>query len=492
MGVDEELRAERARDVGLFRYTLIRAAADPALSPRERGALVRQIAAGEHRGPDGRAVRVSRASLDRWLRAWKTGGFDALVPAPRLVQRRTPAEVLDLAVALKREVPARTAAQIVAILAEHGAIAPSARTLHRHFAALGLKNQISPASVFGRFEAEAPNEIWVGDALHGPSIGGRKAMLFAFLDDHTRLATGYRWVRREDTVRMETALRAGIGARGIPQTVYVDNGAPFVDAQFLGTLARLGIRLVHSAPRRPQGRGKIERFFRTVREQFLVEIGTGRELDSVETLNEYFTAWVETVYHQRVHTETEQAPLSRWRTAWDELMAQHLPGPVLPTPGQLHEAFLWLERRTVTKTATVSLHSNTYEVDAALAGRRIELLFDPFDLTDIAVRYDGRDMGKAVPHVISRHTHAKARPDDTVPAPAPTGIDYLALVAGRHHRDLVERISYADLTHGGDGGNGGNGDGRHALRLGRVDVVDGLVQPDLWADPEATGPGGAA
>jgi putative transposase len=103
--------------------------------------------------------------------------------------------------------------------------------------------------------------------------------------------------------------------------------------------------------------------------------------------------------------------------------------PPLPSTAQLREAFLWSEWRTVTKTATVGLHGNSYEVDAALVGRKVELLFDPFDLTSIEVRWHGRPMGQAVPHKIGRHVHAKARPDDTSPPePAPTGIDYLRLV----------------------------------------------------------------
>src|SRR5439155_20484261 len=112
-----------------------------------------------------------------------------------------------------------------------------------------------------------------------PTVNGRKAILFAFIDDHSRMFTGYRWARREDTVRLEAALRGGMAARGIPASIYVDNGSPFVDKQLLRACASLGIRLVHSRPGEPAGRGKIERVFRTVREQFLVEIGTGRELD---------------------------------------------------------------------------------------------------------------------------------------------------------------------------------------------------------------------
>ena len=435
-------RSERARDIGLFRYALIREAADPAVSSRARGVMVRQLAGVEHTGPFGDPVRVSRVTIDRWIHAWRTGGFDALVPSVRYAEARTPAAVLDLAAALKREVPARTAAQVGAILTAHAGTAPSERTLQRLFVRLELTTRpdgMAPRA-FGRFEAAAPNERWTGDALHGPVIGGRKTYLFAFIDDHSRALVGYRWGHGEDTVRLEAALRAALSSRGIPQCVYTDNGSAYVSAPLLRTLASLGIRLTHSKPAQPEGRGKIERFFRTVREQFLVELTAPGAADNVGDLgrmNDLFAAWVETVYHQRVHTETGQRPLERFLA----------PGPpVLPTPAMLREAFLWSATRTVTKTATFSLHANTYEVDAALVGRRIEVVFDPFDLTNLEVRFQGRPMGMAVAHKISRHVHPGAQPA-TVPAPpAATGIDYLALVADRHHQVLATRINYNDLA----------------------------------------------
>ncbi|HEY5784588.1 MAG TPA: DDE-type integrase/transposase/recombinase [Microlunatus sp.] len=438
---EEQVRAERARTVGLFRYALIREAADSELTTRQRGRLVRALAQAEHQGPFGQPVRVSRATIDRWIRDWRRGGFDALVPPPRRVSPRTPAEVLDLAAALKREVPERTAVQVTAILRAHAGWAPDERTLQRHFARLELTTRPTgqPPAAFGRFEADAPNQRWTGDALHGPTVNGRKAILCAFIDDHSRLLTGYRWARREDTVRLEAALHGGLAARGIPATIYVDNGSAFVDKQLLRACASLGIRLVHSRPGQPEGRGKIERFFRTVRDQFLVEIGSGRELDDLVQLNTLFTAWVETVYHRRDHSETEQTPWDRWSTIT----------PTLPTPTQLREAFLWSEWRTVTKTATVSLHGNTYQVDAALIGRKVELVFDPFDLTDIEVRWQGRAMGHAVPHRIGRHVHHKARPDEATPATAaPTGINYLALVEAQHTKEISERLRYCQLPDG--------------------------------------------
>src|SRR5438067_12372833 len=117
---------------------LIREAADPTLTGRQRGKLVRALAAMTHTDPDGRAVRVSRWTLDRWLWEWRRAGFDALVPSPRQSQPRTPPEVFELAAALKKENPSRSAAQIRRILSAQHGWAPGERTLQRVFTLTGL------------------------------------------------------------------------------------------------------------------------------------------------------------------------------------------------------------------------------------------------------------------------------------------------------------------------------------------------------------------
>jgi hypothetical protein len=144
---DEELRrrAERARRVGLFRYELIQEVIDPQLSTRQRGKLVRELAQRSHQGPFGEPVRVSRQTIDRWIRWWRRGGFEALVPTPARVSARTPAEVLEIAVALKREKPDRTSAQIARIMRTQSGWAPSERTLQRHFDRLELDREIAEA-----------------------------------------------------------------------------------------------------------------------------------------------------------------------------------------------------------------------------------------------------------------------------------------------------------------------------------------------------------
>jgi putative transposase len=425
---------DRAQEIGLFRWQIVGEATDVSLSARERGRLVRALAEREHLAPDGRWVRVGRNTLDRWIRAYREGGFDGLVPAPRRVANATPERLWELAVALRREQPARTAAQIHRIIVEAEGAAPSARTIQRHLAAAGLPWKGSQiARALGRFEAESRNELWTGDALHGPLIDGRRVFLFCFIDDHSRLLVGYRWAAREDVLNASRALRAGIAARGRPKAVYVDNGSPFVSGQLLRACAVLGIRLIHSRPGRPEGRGKIERVFRTVREQLLVEL-VDRPPASLDELNRIFQAWVEQVYHRRVHSETGQAPLERFLAAGS---------PALPNEHALTEAFRWSERRTVSKTGTVGMHGNIYEVDPELAGRQVDLVFDPFELADVAVRIDGRHIGLAIALQIKRHVHPRAQPPVT-PA-EPTGIDYLDLIEKRHQQELQKRIDYRNL-----------------------------------------------
>ena len=222
---DWRARLERARAIGLFRYSLVQELIDPGLSPAQRGRRARELAGRAHDGPGGRQVQVSRKTIDRWRLAYQAGGFDALVPSPRQPGPRTPAEVLELAAALKRENPDRTARQVQRILRAGSGWAPSDRTLQRLFERLELgapRDSEDRQQVFGRFEASRPNELWTGDALHGPQIAARKAYLFAFLDDHSRAVMGARWAYHEDVVRLAAALRPALAARGLPQAVYVD------------------------------------------------------------------------------------------------------------------------------------------------------------------------------------------------------------------------------------------------------------------------------
>jgi putative transposase len=450
---DRQAAAARRRrhTIALWRWALTEPAMDPALTSRQRGQVVRDLASREHAGPDGKLVAVSRRTIDRWIVARREGGFDALVPSPRQCPPRAGTGTEELAAGLKMENPARTAAQVRRVLAAQLGWAPSVRTIQRWLEARELTTRPggAPPAAFGRFEAAMVNEIWTADLMNGPKVAGRTSFLAGIIDDRSRFLTGARFVRRPDAVRFAGVLRAAIAAHGVPRTLYTDNGSCFADSSLARACAVLGITLTHSAPGRPMGRGKIERVFETIQQQFLAEV-TGEDtcparhpVGDLEGLNGLPGAWLRTVYHARVHTETGQAPQARYQAAGP---------PALPDPALLAEAFSWSVIRQVRKTGTVAVEGNVYSVDPFLAGRKVECVFDPFDLTELTVYWQGRKVGKAVPQVIGRHAHPKAPPDED-PAPAAlTGIDYLQLVADADAAALGGQLNLAALDDSDDPG----------------------------------------
>jgi putative transposase len=453
---------QRRQTIALWRWALTEPAMDPALTSRQRGQVVRDLAGREHAGPDGRMVTVSRRTIDRWVVARREGGFDALVPSPRQCPPRAGTQTEELAAGLKMENPARTGAQVRRILAAQLGWAPSVRTIQRWLEARELTTRPGgvPPQALGRFQADQVNEIWTADLMNGPKVAGRPSFLVGIIDDRSRFLTGARFVRRADAVRFAGVLRAAIAAHGIPRTLYTDNGSCFADSSLARACAVLGTSLVHSQPGRPMGRGKIERVFETIQQQFLAEV-TGDDahparhpITDLEELNGLLGAWVRTVYHARVHGETGQAPQARYQAAGP---------PGLPDPALLREAFSWSVIRQVRKTGTVAVEGNVYSVDPFLVGRKIECVFDPFDLTELTVYWQGRKVGRAVPQVIGRHAHPKAPPDEDPPPAALTGIDYLQLVADADQAAAGEQLNLAalhDSDHPADGEPGGQDEER--------------------------------
>jgi putative transposase len=440
-----EMTTDPAEQTALDRYRVIAEAASERLTPAERGLLVRELAGRTHESSDGSRRDYSRATLDRWIRAYRAEGLDGLRPQPRSdvgMVRRVP-ELLQEACALRRELPARSAAQISRILQARHQVRVSPRTLRGHLLRLGLgRAQLSgQRQVYGRFEAERPNEIWVGDVLVGPFVphprreGSRRAYLFLFVDDYSRLLLHGRWMTHENTRAGQDVLRQAILRRGLPETAYLDNGSPFANAALDRTCAVLGIRLVHSRPYSPQGRGKQERLNRFIREGFVAE-AEHAGIESFSQLNDRFAAWSEQDCNTRVHAETGQTPISRFLSRG--LLRQ-------VDLELLHDAFRWSVMRMVTRTAQVSIMGNRYSVDPALCGRRVELRYDPEDLARIEVWHDRRPFGNAVPFLLGRHVHRQVPQAEPPPPPQPTGIDYLGLVEQAHQAETLGQISYRDL-----------------------------------------------
>jgi putative transposase len=386
--------------IALHRWAVIAEAAGDKLTARERGALVRQIAARAHPHPDGSSRSYSRGTIDRWLRAWRKGGLAALKPAERADTGtvRAHPELFAQAAALRLELPGRSAAQIASILYHRHGIKVSERTVRGQLRRAGLHREALAAEpkAYGRYEAGAPNERWITDVLIGPWVpwprreGSARARLFLIVDDHSRLLADGRFFARENARACQDLLRRAITRRGVPQVLYADNGAPFSNAWLARTCGVLGIRLVHSKPYSPEGRGKQERLNRYIREAFLAE-ATHHGIESLDALNDLFAAWAEQVANRRVHAETGQTPIERFAAGGPHRQA---------SPDLIRD----------------------------------ELRYDPEDLTRIDVFLDGKPAGAATPFVTRRHVH-RAVPQATRPEPAPTGIDYLGLVAAAHDEE---------------------------------------------------------
>lgn len=441
------MQGDHDERTALFRYTVISEALDTGLSAAERGLIVRALAGRTWRTPDGDDRSFSRGTIDRWIVAYRRDGLGALAPNPRTDrgQVRVERQWMAEAVRLRREVPARSAAQITEIIGRAHGVWLKERTVRAHLARSGVSRRAltqEPARAFGRYETSGRNERWIGDVLVGPFVphprkaGSKRAKLFVLVDDYSRLLVHGRWMTEENTRAGQEVLRAAIMRRGVPRQLYMDNGAPYRADQLARTCAVLGIHVVHSKPYAPQGRGKQERLNRYIRERFLTE-AEANGIDSFEELNDRFSAWAEQVANTRIHAETKHKPIERFLSG----------GPIeRPSAELMREAFRWSLLRRVTKTATVSLFTNRYSVDPSLIGHNVELRFDPEDLTSIGVYADGVDVGSAVPFTIGRHVHP-AVPQAERPGPAePTGIDYLGLVAAAEQEAQGSgRINYREL-----------------------------------------------
>ena len=243
-GKEERGLADQHQDLGealaLFRYGVIAEATRPSLGAAERGLTVRELASRTWVTPEGTERSYSRTSIDRWVRAYSRDGLEGLRRPPRAdrgTARADRGRWLAEAAKLRRALPSRSAAQIVDIIARAHGVWLSERTVREHLHRLGLSRQAlssEPARAYGRFQASRPNEIWVGDVLHGPFVphprvpGSKRAKLFLLVDDYSRLLVHGRWVAEENTRAGQEVLRAAISRRGLPEVLYVDHADTFV------------------------------------------------------------------------------------------------------------------------------------------------------------------------------------------------------------------------------------------------------------------------
>jgi putative transposase len=419
---------EHALAIAAFRHRClveVLEATDADLAP-----LLKAQARQPRTDPAGRVRTVSLRTLARWLAAYRRGGLLALCPQRRKDQgtlRAISPDVFARVQALRRQKPARPTKTIIDILVRQQHVPPHAiarSTLDRHLARHGLSRHLLRSlgqQTFRRIETTTPFELVVADFHHGPYVRTadgtlRRALLGAHIDHFSRYVPEGRYFLHEDYAALRFGFRRLLTAFGLPVTYYVDRGSAFQATRFHAACDALGIRLVHSAPYQSECRGVVERFNKTVKEQFETEVRGREEPPSLDELNAYFEAWLAERYHRDVHSETGEAPRDRFQRT-----AILRPAPDL---AQVDELLRLRERRRVHKKwSTVEVLATRYVVDPALRGRKVEVLYDPFTPESVLIVFDGRVVQRALPQKPGE------RPPQTTPPPAqgpPT--DYLALL----------------------------------------------------------------
>lgn len=386
---------DQKKQVAVFRFSVIHEFVGTAvLDHGEQQRLLAQKCARKWSIPFSGRSRISRTTILSWVKRYKDGGrrLESLYPKDRQDRRKSRAideQTGRNLMVLRQSMPAATVPVLIKTMGQRCLVKPGTRlaatTVYRFLHNHGLMKPQSVHPDRRKFEAELPNDLWQSDVMHGPLVDGeprqKKSYLIAFIDDHSRLVPHARFYLSERLQDFLDALEKALLKRGLPRKLYVDNGAAYRSRHLEHVTASLGIALVHARPYQPQGKGKIERFFRRVRQQFLPTV-SGRPC--LDALNEQFGLWLRTEYHSKLHTAIGTSPAERFAARMQCIRA---------APDNLSEHFRCIARRRVAKDRTVTLNGQLFEAPVALIGLRVDLLYHRQRPSKVEVRLGQNSYG---------------------------------------------------------------------------------------------------
>jgi len=369
----------------------------PGASIRDRIRSVSQLIFEDE---EGQPHQFTWRTIETWRVRYRKHGITGMQPNPRKdkgsTRKMTPEELLE---AINQALPhfrdkRYNCRQIYRHCIEHGFFQPSQMaqtTFYRFIKTYELLSQKEPQSKRRlAFAMQFANELWQADTMFGPFIPGPsgkpvQSKLIAFIDDASRLICHGEFFYQETVDSLMMAFKQAFYKRGIPQALYVDNGSIYCSQENTLLCGRLGCLLRHTPVRDGASKGKVERFFRTVRESFLI-----RQLDlsSLAALNRQFTAWVENEYNNAVHSSLGLKPLDRF--SLDLTRIRFLE----PSPYN-DELFFASESRQVKKDNTFSFQNRRYEAPADLREREIEVRFHRSMGDPVIVYYKNQRFGIA-------------------------------------------------------------------------------------------------
>ena len=380
---------DHAEEVAHFRAQVLGPVLASTLSRGELMPRLRDLAQQPFKPPGSPISRTfAIATLQRWFYAYRHDGIDGLLPVPRSdrgAAQKLTAEQRELVCAIRREHPSASAELILRTLVQDGRLeegATSPSSVRRLLLEQGL-DRVSLRQSDGkerrRWEAAVVDELWHADVCHGPAlqIGSRSVPLriHALLDDKSRYILAIQAAANEREQEMLSLVVKALRRYHPPKTLYLDNGATYSGQTLRTVCTRLGIHLLHARPYDPQARGKMERFWRTLREGCLDHL---RDPASLHDVQVRLLAFLDTHYHLKPHASlVGKSPA----LVYDEGRSQ---APSRVTETQLADALTVNGRRRVKRDGTVEIGGTVFETRAGfLAGRVVEVarvLLDPSSL----------------------------------------------------------------------------------------------------------------
>ena len=407
------MSTKKQERIAIFRYGVIASLVGVKKNGnRETGKRIRDITSQEWAIPGSPRSYISRSVVMDWLKRYEEsdGDLTSLYPKVRIDKGRLRSmdqETEQAVLKLKKELGANVTLPVFLKIARERNVLPpefgvSLQTLYRLFTRHGL-DESGPAGVDRRkFEAELPNDLWQADIMHGPLIvdakgNKRKAFLFAIIDDHSRLIVNAGFYLNERLENFLDCFKKAAAMRGLPRKLYLDNGPAFRSHQLRLCLASLGVELIHCKAYVPQGKGKIERWFRTCRLRFLPLLKNNLTL---EGLNGKLEEWLQKDYQFKIHDSTSQSPTERFVNKIEMIRK---------APGNLNDYFRTKITRKVAEDRTIRLWGKFFEAPAALIGKSVTLCVDVQKEGAVEVFYKEQSYGLLAP--LDQHINSKVRRD---------------------------------------------------------------------------------
>lgn len=394
--------------IAVFRFGVIHEFVGGAtLTQNEKRQLLSDKCARKWVIPFSSRTRVSENTIYRWIRRYRKSGGNiaSLYPRQRADQgksRKLDDETIAVITNARRQKADMPVPLLLAelkrqcLVPQNIGLSTTYRLLHQH----ELMDKSSKPEDRRKFEAQLPNDIWQSDVMHGPKVmvnqKSRKSYLIAFLDDHSRLVVFAGFYLSENLTVFMDAFSKALAKRGLPRKLYVDNGAAFRSHKLEFTCASLAIALIHARPYKPQGKGKIERFFRTIRSEVLPTADTS----CLEGLNQCLNRWLEMVYHQRKHSATGMTPFYRYSRKL---------ACIRPAPKNLKDHFRKALYRTVARDRTITLDGKLYEAPVQLIGKRVLILYHEQQPRNVEVFFNQQSYGFLVP--VDLHVNCRVKRD---------------------------------------------------------------------------------